>query len=243
MIILKIQLNRFTNNTNLRLLTDYLIFFENNDSFDNEPRLIGNDYNYNDAVLEYIEYNYEEDLLFLDLNGMKTARINKELISILNTEEFIFHINATFQEGVFKFIDGKLIYLPYIIEKETLQINLEFQEESDLITSGRNLQSPQTSWIRAETRWWWLGLWNVELNDMATQQVIRYLNTASSSANFISRFVAMIPKAGAILRTVLRIIAIYLRVISTIIWLNNFNNRNDVIIRAFSALVLDVNPR
>jgi len=103
-----------------------------------------------DLVLKYINYDHKNSLLFLNLNEMRDAKISEKLISILNTEEFIYHINAFFRDGIFDYVDNRLVYVPYIVESELLEMNLILTNESIPITQSGNSRSAEEIWTRAD---------------------------------------------------------------------------------------------
>lgn len=194
-----------------------------------------------DLVLEYIDYDHENSLLFLNLNALRNARISEELISILNTEEFIYHINISFQNGIFDYVDNRLVYVPYIVENELLEMNLKLQNESDLITSSRNSRSAGVVWTRAETRWWWFGRWSVELNNAATQRLIMSLDAWANVTDILSELLLLIPKAGPILSAILGIISLYISILN--IAISSINRNNGIIIRATFVVVHNISAR
>jgi len=145
-------------------------FFERTKSIDliqSKTRTVNKDLD-DSFVLDYIEYDYESSFLFLNLEDMKDDGFNGELISILQLDEFSYELNLAFRQGMFEYNENGIVYLPY--EEMTILEEFKIKEKHDNMNISRNSRnSSQNISIRIFTRWFWFGVFRVELNNVAIQ--------------------------------------------------------------------------
>lgn len=204
-------------------LSDFFERTKNTDLIQSRTRAVNKDLD-DSFVLDYIEYDYESSFLFLNLEDMKEDGVNRELISILQLDEFSYELNLAFQQGLFEYVGNRVVYVPYEEIAKIEKLNLNNQDDISLFLNARNSSQNNPS-IRIFTRWFWFGVFRIELNNAIIQEINEIIFLARPLTAVLNLILVLLGPAVATFHIVVKILTRYVMVIMWFI--NNTNERNN----------------
>ncbi|QEH61666.1 hypothetical protein SCHIN_v1c04690 [Spiroplasma chinense] len=209
-------------------LTDYfeLNNLENEKVNDSKKNFDLNIYNYSskmtkhklidnyEIVLNYFNYDSKLEEIYVDFEKMYSNNEDNNLIKLLKTEEFKYGVNEAFKNEIFIYQDGLVQYTPYL--ENVYYISSEDSLKN--LASTNNFRSNGYK-MTSYTKWYWFGTYKSTFNNALTLKVIELLKMGVSVAGLVSLLSFVMPLVGSVIKTIIRVIASYLKYL-TIIFLD-----------------------